>query len=46
MVTSQVTSQSLGQSPSVDSWLSAGKNSRANHSKLKEGLLREETNPI
>ena len=46
VVTSQVTSESLGQSPNVDSWLSAGKNSRVNHSKPKEGLFREETHPI
>ena len=43
MVTSQVTSESLGQPPSVGSWFLTGKNSRASHSEVKEGLLREET---
>ena len=46
MVTSQVTSESLGQLPSVDSWFLTGKNSRAKHSEVKEGLLREETHSI
>lgn len=38
MVTPQVTSESLGWPPSVGSWLHAGRNSRANHSQVKEGL--------
>ena len=46
MVTSQVTSESLGQPPSVGFWLLTGKNSRAKHSEVKEGLLREETHSI
>ena len=41
MVTSQVSGESLGRPPSVGSWLCAGKNSRASHSKVKEGLFRE-----
>ena len=40
-VTAQVSGESLGQLPSVGSWLHAGKNSRASHSKVKEGLCRE-----
>ena len=45
-VTSQVTSKSLGQPPSVGSWFLTGKNSRASPSEVKEGLLREETHSI
>ena len=41
MVTSRVTSESLGRPPSVDSWLCTGRNSRASRSKEKEGLFRE-----
>ena len=41
MVTSQVSGESLGRPLSVGSWLLAGKNSRARHSKVKEGLFRE-----
>ena len=41
VVTSQVSGESLGRPPSVGSWLRAGKNSRASHSKVKEGLFRE-----
>lgn len=43
MVTSQVTSESLGLPPSTGSWLLAGKSSRKSHSKEKEGLFGEET---
>ena len=43
MVTSQIVSESLGWPPSVGSWLCAGKNSRASHSEVKEGLFRQET---
>ena len=43
---SRVTSEPLGWSPSVDSWLCPGKNSRVSHSKVKEGLFREETYSI
>lgn len=39
----KVTSESLGWPPSVGSWLSIVKNSRASHSKAKEGLFTEET---
>ena len=39
---SWVTSEPLGWSPGVDSWLCPGKNSRVSHSKVK-GLFREET---
>ena len=45
MVTSQVSGESLGWLPSVGSWLHAGKNSRASHSKVKEGLFREKRTP-
>ena len=38
-----VTSESLGQPPSVGSWLCARRNSRVSHSRVKEGLFREET---
>ena len=41
MVTPQVTSKSLGQPPSVGSWLYTRKNSSLSHSKVKEGLFRE-----
>ena len=41
MVMSQVSGESLGRPPSVGSWLRPGKNSRANHSKEKEGLFRK-----
>ena len=37
-----VTSQSLGE-PSGSSRLLEGKNSRASHSKVKQGLFKEET---
>ena len=40
MLTSQISGKPLGR-PSVGSWLRAGKNSRASHSKVKEGLFRE-----
>lgn len=46
MVTSQITSESLGLPPSIGSWLLAGKSSRKSHSKAKEGLFREETHSI
>ena len=42
---SWVTSEPLGWSPGVDSWLCPGKNSRVSHSKVK-GLFREETYSI
>ena len=42
MVTLQVTFESLGWPPSVGYWLHAGKNSRVSHSKVKEGLFREQ----
>ena len=45
MFTSQVTSESLGRLPGVGSWLCAGKNSRASHSKVEEGLFREMHTP-
>ena len=45
MVTSQVSGESLRCPPSVDSGLSTGKNSRASHSKVKEGLFREKHTP-
>lgn len=41
MVTSQVTSESLGLLPSMGSWLCIGKNSSESFSKLKEGLFME-----
>ena len=41
MVMSQVSGESLGQPPSVGSWLRAEKNSSASHNKEKEGLFRE-----
>lgn len=41
MVTPQVMSESLGWPPSVGSWLCAGRNSRANHSQVKEGSGRK-----
>jgi len=44
MVTSQV--MSLGRLPSVGSWLHTGEDSRVSHSKVKEGLFREETHSI
>ena len=44
MVTSQV--MSLGWLPSVGSWLHTGEDSRGSHSKVKEGLFREETHSI
>ena len=44
-ITSQVTSESLGQPPSVGSCLCAGKNSRASHDKVKKGLFREKHTP-
>jgi len=44
MVTSQV--MSLGWLPSVGSWLHTGEDSRVSHSKVKEGLFREETHSI
>ena len=40
-----VTSQSLGE-PSGSSQLLEGKNSRASHSKVKQGLFKEETHFI
>ena len=40
MVTSQVSGECLEWLPSKGSWLHTGKNSSANHSKVKEGLLR------
>ena len=40
MVTSQVSVECLEWLPSKGSWLHTGKNSSANHSKVKEGLLR------
>ena len=40
---SQVTSEPLRWSPSVGSWLYPEKNSRVSHSRVKEGLFREET---
>ena len=43
---SRVTSEPLGWSPSVDSWLCPGKNSRVSHSKVKESLFKEETYSI
>ena len=45
MVMSQVSGKSLGQPPSVGSWLHTGKNSRASHSKVKEGLFRDKNTP-
>ena len=45
MVTFQVTSKSLGQSPSMGSCLCTGKNSRASHGKVKIGLFREKYTP-
>ena len=45
MVISQVTSESLGQLPSMGSWLCAGKNLRASRGKVKEGLFREKYTP-
>ena len=45
MVTFQVTSESLGQPPSMGSCLCAGKNSRASHGKVKIGLFREKYAP-
>ena len=41
MLTSQISGKPLGR-PSVGSWLRAGKNSRASHSKVKGGLFREQ----
>ena len=46
MVTSQVTSESLGLPPSTGSQLLAGRSSRKSHSKAKEGLFGEETHSI
>ena len=43
MVTSQVMSESLGWPPGVGTWLHIGRNSRASHSKVKEGQSREKT---
>ena len=43
---SQVTSEPLRWSPSVGSWLYPEKNSRVSHSRVKEGLFREETHSI
>ena len=43
MVTSQVMCESLGWPPGVGTWLHIGRNSRASHSKVKEGQSREET---
>ena len=45
MVTSWVSGELLGWPLSVGSWLRAGKNSRLNHSKVKEGLFREKHTP-
>ena len=39
-------SESLGQLPSVISWLCAGKNSRVSCINVKEDLFREETRCI
>ena len=36
-------SESMGWLPIVGCWLCIGKNSRVSHSKVKEGLFREET---
>ena len=41
MVMSWVSGKFLGRLPCVGSWLLTGKNSRANHSKVKEGLFRK-----
>ena len=41
MVTSQVSSESLGQATKCGSWLHTGKNSRVSHSKEDEDLFRD-----
>ena len=46
MVTYQAMSESMGWLPIVGCWLRTGKNSRVSHSKVKEGLFREETHSI
>lgn len=38
-----VTSESPGRPPSVGPWLCAGRNSGVSHSRVKEGLFREQT---
>ena len=42
MATTQIVSKPLGQPPSIGSWIHTGKNSRARHNEVKDGLLREE----
>ena len=46
MVTFQVTFESLGWPPSMGYWLHAGKNSRVSHSKVKQGLFREQIHSL
>ena len=41
MVTSQVSSESLGQATKCGSWLHTGKNSRVSHSKEDEDVFRD-----
>ena len=43
MVTYQAMSEFMGWLPIVGCWLCTGKNLRVSHSKVKEGLFREET---
>ena len=43
MVTSQVTSESLGWLPNAGTWLGTGRDSRASHGEVKKGQSREET---
>ena len=45
MVRLQASGKSFCWLRSVDSWLLAGKNSRASHSKVKEGLFTEKHTP-
>ena len=43
---SQISGKFLGQPLNMGSWLHVGNNSRVSHSKVKEGLFREETYSI